>query len=606
MDLAKKPEWYRRQQVVRGPESGSPFGCRSASSYGALLPEQAPVRCRNMDQHLFGSGVQGWHRGCYGPGRTGRTGSPLPESSSSGGDESDSDSDVIFLVSSTEEPLLCRPFIRDGVGPPAVVAAASPGAAPSPGPACCRRPRPLSSASPDSSYSDESSDSSVDALLHRARPVVLLSELSAVYEARPDFPVDVSSDDSDVIEVSLTRAEQAPEGRSDEEAPPTAVRRSSRIRRSASETPPFVCRTSRNRLGRRAKNDAVGIYYESCDSDDVIEGGSRLSRSDGPATPLRMSGGNRGDESGVHVEPDGKLPRAASEPWRDGSEPDSRGQNQQEGGGGAGAEQERKGAAPRRRRSKPPASRKPAARWRRKRRPRAGPAAGFCPTEPEIKLRFADVKEGKKRRAGGFCPFVHVDETSCLVVNFPEDQEGVTSSPGRRRPGPRSVPGFVPNTSCSQLCRLSADGERQAAPLCCLCGHTANAVGLGDLHGPYRPAGPAGDQQNRRAGAEGDRSPPPKAPPEFWIHEDCGVWAAGVFLVRGRLYGLEEAARVARETVSDPRAHLRAAAGGGASHLCHLLPLPGVLRVPAGRGDYGMFPEVLLQRVPLQMCHSVR
>ncbi|KAG5832915.1 hypothetical protein ANANG_G00296260 [Anguilla anguilla] len=36
---------------------------------------------------------------------------------------------------------------------------------------------------------------------------------------------------------------------------------------------------------------------------------------------------------------------------------------------------------------------------------------------------------------------------------------------------------------------------------------------------------------------------------EFWLHEDCGVWSTGVFLVRGRLYGLEEAVRLAQGTV---------------------------------------------------------
>ncbi|XP_061080749.1 transcription factor 20-like [Conger conger] len=36
---------------------------------------------------------------------------------------------------------------------------------------------------------------------------------------------------------------------------------------------------------------------------------------------------------------------------------------------------------------------------------------------------------------------------------------------------------------------------------------------------------------------------------DFWLHEDCGVWSMGVFLVRGRLYGLEEAVRLAQGTV---------------------------------------------------------
>lgn len=636
MDLAKKPEWYHRQQVGCGPESSSPFRCRS-SSYGSLstrlLPDQAPVHCRNMDQHLYRSRVQGarWHQACYGPNGTG---SPVPESS--GGDESDSDSDVIFLVSSTDEPLLCGPFVQDGVGH-----AASPAASSLDGEqGCFHRPHPLTSASPDSSYSDESSDSSVDVLLHRARPVVLLSELSAVYEARPDFSVDISSDDSDVIEVSLAHDKQTPgelrgaAPRSDEdEAPPTAVRRSGRIRRSASETPPFVCRTSRHRLQRRAKNDAVGIYYESCESDDVIEGESKLSGSDDPVAQLRMLGGasRNGDreECGVHVEEDRKLPPTAAEPWRGGAKPVGGGQEQQEEAAKTGGDHKQKGAAPERRRSKAAVKRKPTTRWRRKRRLQAGPCAGFGPREPEIKLRYAEVKEEKKRKAGGFCPFVHVDKTTCFIVNFQEDQESARSRSGRRRSAPRSVPGFVPSSSCFQLCHFSPGGECQAALLCCLCGQTANAMGLGDLHGPYRPASPSGSQQNcwTEGGAgcnhsagkspkKGDCSSLPKAPAECWIHEDCGIWAAGVFLVRGRLYGLEEAARLARETVSDPRrpgGACRCWKRGGAtaespvpSNPRRRVSLSGVFRVPADWRHYGLLPEDLFQRFPLQMCHSVR
>ncbi|XP_048448701.1 uncharacterized protein LOC109915686 [Rhincodon typus] len=40
---------------------------------------------------------------------------------------------------------------------------------------------------------------------------------------------------------------------------------------------------------------------------------------------------------------------------------------------------------------------------------------------------------------------------------------------------------------------------------------------------------------------------------EYWMHEDCVTWCAGVFLVRGKLYGLLEAISVAQETVSKMR-----------------------------------------------------
>lgn len=569
MDLVKKPEWYHRHQVGCGPEPSSPFGCRSSSSssYGPLSsrlhPDQAPVHCRSVEQHLYHR-VQGrWLQGCYGPDRTG---SPLPESS--GRDESDSDSDVIFLLSSTEEPVLCSPFLQDPGGH--AVEPLSPAASSlDEGPGCYRRPHPLSSPSPDSSYSEDSSDSSLDVLLHRARPVVLLSELSAVYQSHAHFGGEVSSDDSDVIEVALAPEEpghgllgqERRLGDDEEEAPPTEVRRSGRIRRSVSDTPPSLRRTSRRRLKRRAKNDAVGIYYESCESDDVVDLAARLSGSDAddPLTPL---------------EAEGRSPQTASEPRRDGSRSVSPGPNtpltNQTERGETGGDQRPQRVAPEPPRNRKTGSRKPTRRWRKKRRLQAGPAARFSASEPEIRLRYAEVKEEKKRKPGGFCPFVHVDKRTCVIVNFREDEDGVRSGPGARA-GPRSVPGFVPSTSCFQPCRFSSDGARQAAPLCCLCGQTANAMGLGDLHGPYRPASPSRSHQNQNGWAEadggggaaepaqrGDCGSPPKVPPERWIHEDCGIWAAGVFLVRGRLYGLEEAARLAQETVSEPRETQRA------------------------------------------------
>ncbi|KAG7491534.1 hypothetical protein MATL_G00004830 [Megalops atlanticus] len=40
----------------------------------------------------------------------------------------------------------------------------------------------------------------------------------------------------------------------------------------------------------------------------------------------------------------------------------------------------------------------------------------------------------------------------------------------------------------------------------------------------------------------------PLDPEELWVHEGCIVWASGVFLVNGRLYGLQEALDGARDT----------------------------------------------------------
>uniref|UniRef100_A0A8C7F2P7 Uncharacterized protein n=1 Tax=Oncorhynchus kisutch TaxID=8019 RepID=A0A8C7F2P7_ONCKI len=43
----------------------------------------------------------------------------------------------------------------------------------------------------------------------------------------------------------------------------------------------------------------------------------------------------------------------------------------------------------------------------------------------------------------------------------------------------------------------------------------------------------------------------PMDPEELWVHEACMVWTSGVYLVNGRLYGLQEALDGARDTVSN-------------------------------------------------------
>ncbi|XP_035254449.1 retinoic acid-induced protein 1-like [Anguilla anguilla] len=277
----------------------------------------------------------------------------------------------------------------------------------------------------------------------------------------------------------------------------------------------------------------------------------------------------------------------------------------------------------------------------KKKRKRAGqPSSAFCPQEPEIKLKYATYREEKRDvRAAAFAPYVHLEKkefSRCTVVNYLEEETGGPKK-GRVRPaGPGLLaPGAVPATSCLELGRLDAEGRRRADQTCCLCGGSANAVDLGDLHGPYRPrkgrgpgpgapAQPQGpkdeeeeacsdsdtssydgrrgerggvqveeEEEDGGAGAQPRRpSPGPRrdaalaaqcrwfcdedslqdpaaqtpcpapdrgdqrsAPAEalhsgeFWLHEDCGVWSTGVFLVRGRLYGLEEAVRLAQGTV---------------------------------------------------------
>ncbi|XP_014916071.1 retinoic acid-induced protein 1 isoform X1 [Poecilia latipinna] len=199
----------------------------------------------------------------------------------------------------------------------------------------------------------------------------------------------------------------------------------------------------------------------------------------------------------------------------------------------------------------------------------------------------------------------------CTIVNYPEDVK-TEPKHQQQAHSSRFVSAVVPTTSCLYLGRLSTHGQHQRALVCCLCGRSANSIDLGDLHGPYYPEGyrpntkaPANvsglkdDEEDssysdssssttrarrwaaplkqkgllgsrkwssgrisspaaKRARSDGGLadaedwySPPvlPVEPCEYWLHEDCGIWSAGVFLVRGKVYGLEEAVKVAQETM---------------------------------------------------------
>lgn len=258
----------------------------------------------------------------------------------------------------------------------------------------------------------------------------------------------------------------------------------------------------------------------------------------------------------------------------------------------------------------------------------------FSPREPEIKLKYINYKEEKRDlKLDSFSPFIRVEHqqsspSRCTIINYPEEARTQHKKGQQPQAHPHSfISANVPSTSCLQLGRVSMHSQHQRSLVCCLCGCSANAMDLGDLHGPYYPEGyqpssktPASmsgfkeeeddysdsdsssgsvrrsrgrkcavplTQWPLRTGAQlkqkgllgshrwsSDRtgspaakrvrsnsssadaedwySPPtlPLEPCEYWLHEDCGIWSAGVFLVKGKIYGLEEAVRVAQETVT--------------------------------------------------------
>lgn len=283
--------------------------------------------------------------------------------------------------------------------------------------------------------------------------------------------------------------------------------------------------------------------------------------------------------------------------------------------------------------SSPPAKMKASrAPKRRRKKPKQGCSSSmFSPKEPEIKLKYVSYKEEKRdSRLDGFSPFIHVERKQsstslCTVINYPDEVQMQHKKGQQQAPGSSFVSAAVPSTSCLRLGRVSMHSQHQRSLVCSICGQSANAMDLGDLHGPYYPEGyrpnakasastpglkeedddsdsdsssyslkGRGRQRaapptpwavrpgappkpksmlpdNRRWAGDGTGSPVAKqarsnpdsahvedwySPPvlplepcEHWLHEDCGIWSAGVFLVKGKVYGLEEAVKVAQETV---------------------------------------------------------
>ncbi|CAJ1075898.1 transcription factor 20-like [Xyrichtys novacula] len=599
---AKKPEWYHRRP---SSEIGPSYRSRPSSSYSSLDPSP-PVLCGDMDQSpeslgdymnsslpprldLYRDGVHSglWHPGFY---RPDQTGGPGPESS--GGEESDSGSDVIFLVSSSKEPLLCSPFIQDGVRH--IVEPLSPAVSSlDEGRGCCHLPQPLSSPSPDSSYSDESSDSSVDIPVHHARPVVLLSDLSTVFRNPPESTGDISSEDSDVIEVSITNEKKKKKSVCKEkETGDTShrkVRRSSRTRKSISDLSASPGSTGRSVLRRRAKNDAVGIYNESGDSYDLMGFAERLSSSEADESLSQQNESQTQSLNSGESETDTKTKRTSVQretPPSPQRVTNSVSRKRKKPQTAVTTQELRRKKQKQKSKIKPEppnsqaANKKPPLRRRRRkcRSKKTTASTRFPPAEPEIKLRCISVKEEKKKekKSGSFYPFVRVELGRCSVINYQEEVDTIRSSrEGQGQTGTRSSPGFIPNSSCFQLGRSGLESQAQTTLRCCLCGETANAISLGDLHGPYLSAAPSVDYQDQdqdlRTAQMQDLHEPTDSGSvkssdglscsavrssqvfphldECWIHEDCGIWSAGIYLVKGKLYGLWEAAELAQRTV---------------------------------------------------------
>ncbi len=236
---------------------------------------------------------------------------------------------------------------------------------------------------------------------------------------------------------------------------------------------------------------------------------------------------------------------------------------------------------------------------RKRKKHNIGCASLFSPPEPEIKLKCLNYKEEKKDvRDETFVPYVRMqikDFPICTVVNYPEDS--VRIKQGKPQACGGFASGVMPATPGLQFGRVCVDVSRRDVLVCCLCGGSANSMDLGDLHGPYYPEGfksaskavcnpQEEDNSDSDSSVRGKRVAPGRwtkslwtsdselsnspsskrprvdggtdwfSPPvvpldanEHWLHEDCAIWSAGVFLVRGKLHGLENAVRLANASV---------------------------------------------------------
>lgn len=582
LDMTKKPEWYHRQPQNCNPDLSSPY--RTSSLHPDLNQEQGSFMTSPLTPglDLYHDQVRSnlWHSGFYE-----QSGDAGPESS--GGEEeeeeeeedSDSDSDVIFLVSSAKEPLLCTSFIQDNVTH--IVEPLSPAVSSlEEGRGFYHLPQTVSSPSRDSSYTEESSDSSMDIPIHHARPIVLLSDLSAVYADQS--PAEASSDDSDIMEVSVSRnknklKEKKSKVRETEKKTTPKVQQSSRVRRTPCIPPPF---TPRRSLRRQVKNNAVGLYNESYDSDDVLDFVARSSSSDEsippPKKPQRMSS-RRSDNKGIlnrdsvtQEKSPSQSPEREKTPQRKTVDTKYISNSSKSKSTPTIAKTERLRVAKQnglQSKEEDACVKVNSVTKRRKRKRKfkqSGPPSLFPPIEPEIALKYAYRKK-REKKLDDFSPFVHMEKQACTVVNFHEEEEE------KNRPATsQDVSGFVPTTSCYNPGRVSSDLKCDELLRCCLCGHTANDKSLGDLHGPYHLAfseGPDsrtmlnGHPENNAHAEEGNGFQNKTTKEieahanrtlnleECWVHEDCGVWSTGVFLVRGKLYGLKEAALLAQQTI---------------------------------------------------------
>ncbi|KAL0993343.1 hypothetical protein UPYG_G00106390 [Umbra pygmaea] len=655
LDLVKKPSWCSISDnhhvsmpcmQILSEKTLSDTGVRL--SYGNMTCVHSPLLHNGMDRSLRDSGLYELN-----PTESPNAESPISESMN--GDESHSDSDVILLVSSSKEAPSPQDYMNRGPDIP-IVEPLSPGAVSlDEAKGCFLLPQTMTSPSLDNTYSEDSSESTENRV--NTQPALSLSELDAVYGQSASSTVDMSSDDSDVIEVPVTNQNKKIPSFlvGDQNDNRLTGKSCSAVKKTLSPQPrrlsPVVTvqkptgNVVHHNLKIHTKNVSAVLHKNN--SGDTGDSKSKSSASEDeswlqPTVHLYRcvldSDDSDVDHRTVRLDPSESLgyserlrgSRIATRPESSyvkdsqrettmaSSSSTQRLRNTQKTQVRTSAEQATAANVNKASGSKT----RTAAKQRKKKHKKAGSSSLFSPQEPEIKLKYANYKNDKRdSKSENFSPFVHIEQreySACTVINDRQEEEDARKNKGQQQQPARSgcVSGGVPKTSCYRLGRLSSVRKGQPLVGCCLCGGSANAVGLGDLHGPYYPDGAALEEPSKQQTQKEERKDselsadfktgpcgqigynglhglsngtsieavdedccvivsdcesstlpsakklrtncvvdghgPPVVPhntSERWIHEDCGIWSTGVFLVKGKLYGLDEAVRLAQDTV---------------------------------------------------------
>lgn len=159
----------------------------------------------------------------------------------------------------------------------------------------------------------------------------------------------------------------------------------------------------------------------------------------------------------------------------------------------------------------------------------------------------------------------------CFVINDPFEEIGSKKAKCVTQNVTRIEISHLPSDKSVLI--PSNDNLESDKWVCALCGKHSSYKFLGDLFGPYSvetmsedliDLGPglinngkkrkSEDGPSCRSGKMGRRASSASKESsewkEVWVHESCAVYSDGVFLIGSKIYGLQEAVRIASQTVS--------------------------------------------------------